>query len=204
MRRTQSVGHNPNAILRDGLMLTGANQRGNWREKEALVSQRSQMRRGQWGKRNEPPLQPRPFASAGLSLRRQQHSSNRSNYGRFEKDCRSARSGTRYYAQWAGNPPDVEYFRPDWKPEEMTWWQVYETVTEGTPVTPPFATQEELIEYLVTHGDSRDQQRGAPAWTRKQAEKFVLGTGFAPSLVISQKHGVQTGVEALDNPKEDK
>src|SRR5688572_6287543 len=57
------------------------------------------------------------------------------------------------YWEWSSGPPDPEYYRPDWKPEEMTWYQVYETVSEGTPVTPPFATKEELIEYLATHGD---------------------------------------------------
>ncbi len=110
----------------------------------------------------------------------------------------------RHYAQWSGNAPDVEYYRPDWKPEEMTWWQVYETVSEGTPVSPPFATPEELVEYLVANGDFWDQKRrlertssmNCQPWTRKQAEAFVLGCGWAPSLVVT--NGVmQSGVEAL-------
>src|SRR4051812_21301357 len=54
-----------------------------------------------------------------------------------------------YYANYGGDAPEVEYFRPNWKPDEMTWYQAYETVSEGTPVTPPFATQDELIDYLV-------------------------------------------------------
>lgn len=103
----------------------------------------------------------------------------------------------RYYAQWARNPPDVEYYRPDWKPEEMTWFQVYETVSEGTPVTPPFATREELVDYLVTNGDYWDQYRDAEVpWSRKQAEAFVFGGGSAPSLII-ENGIVKTGVEAL-------
>lgn len=119
--------------------------------------------------------------------------------GSFGKGCR-------YYAEWAGNPPDVEYYRPDWKPEDMTWYQVYETVSEGTPVSPPFATREELVDYLMNHGDFWDQKRGAKPWSRKSAESFVMGSGWAPSIVITPGHGVQTGIEALnyiDLPKEE-
>ncbi len=66
----------------------------------------------------------------------------------------------KYYWQWSGNPPDEDYYRPKWSPEEATHYQVYETVSEGTPVTPPFAAKELLIEYLVQHGDFWDQKRG--------------------------------------------
>lgn len=111
----------------------------------------------------------------------------------------------KHYAQWAGDPPDHTMYRPDWKPEEMTWYQVYETVSEGTPVTPPFATREELVDYLVANGDFWDQRRrkdgrigGMPCepWTRKQAESFVMGSGWAPSLVMHDGK-IQSGVEAL-------
>lgn len=55
-------------------------------------------------------------------------------------------------------PPEREYYR-SWKDEDATWFQVWETVSEGTPVTPPFATKEELIDYLVANGDFWDQKR---------------------------------------------
>ena len=29
----------------------------------------------------------------------------------------------RYYAQWEGDPPNVEYYRPPWSKEEATWYQ---------------------------------------------------------------------------------
>ncbi len=110
----------------------------------------------------------------------------------------------RYYAQWGGNAPSVEYCRPEWKPEEMTWWQVYETVSEGTPVTPPCETREELVEYLVANGDFWDQKRrlegnsmmACEPWPRKQAESFIFGSGYAPSLVVTNGV-VMGGVEAL-------
>ena len=86
----------------------------------------------------------------------------------------------------------------------MTWWQVYETVSEGTPVTPPFETREELVEYLVANGDFWDQKRRTEGrssmpcepWPRKQAESFVFGSGWSPSLVVANGR-VMSGVEAI-------
>lgn len=110
----------------------------------------------------------------------------------------------RAFCEWHGSPPTPEYYRPAWKPEELTWWQVWETVSEGTPVTPPFATQAELIEYLVANGDFWDQSRRAEGesvmpcepWTRQQAESFVLGSGWAPSMVAMDGK-LMSGVEAM-------
>jgi len=59
--------------------------------------------------------------------------------------------------EWEGGPPDREYYRP-WKDEEATWFQVWETVSEGTPVTPPFATREELAAHLAEYGDDWDRR----------------------------------------------
>jgi len=53
-----------------------------------------------------------------------------------------------YYA----TPPDPNDYRPSWDEESATWYQMYETVSEGTPLTPPFESQDELIFHLVNHG----------------------------------------------------
>lgn len=99
----------------------------------------------------------------------------------------------RAFCAWHGAPPEPAYYRPDWDESTATWYQVYETVSEGTPVTPPFATQAELVDYLVTHGDFWDQKRraegysgGIPCgpWERKNAESFV-GAGWAPSMMVT-------------------
>ena len=98
----------------------------------------------------------------------------------------------RAFCHWHGTPPEPEYHRPKWDESTATWYQVYETVSEGTPVTPPFATKEELVEYLVANGDFWDQSRRAEGnssmpcapWTRKAAESFV-GAGWAPSMMVT-------------------
>lgn len=95
--------------------------------------------------------------------------------------------------EWHGRPPDRDSYRPAWKEGEATWFQVYETVSEGTPVSPPFATREELVEYLVAHGDFWSQQRGQGGFSRKAAEQFVKDE-YAPSM-ISANGKVTVGIE---------
>ena len=90
-------------------------------------------------------------------------------------------------------PPDPEYYRP--KFESAEWYQVYETVSEGTPVTPPFETKAELIDYLATHGDFWDQHRGDGSWSRQAAERFAeaewapSGIFIAPSSFLRPRDG---------------
>lgn len=77
------------------------------------------------------------------------------------------------------SPPDREMYRPAFT-EPATWFQVYQTVSEGSPVTPPFATREELIQHLVDYGE----EWGRGGYSREQAEAFV-NAGSAPSMVIT-------------------
>lgn len=102
----------------------------------------------------------------------------------------------KYHWDWGGMPPKEEYYRPSWKEGEATWLQVYETVSEGTPVTPSFATPEELVQYLATKGDFWDQRRGDAPWGRANAEAFVKD-GWAPSMMFIPGNGV---VESKDTP----
>ena len=101
--------------------------------------------------------------------------------------------------EWAGDemPPDPAYYRP-WDESEATWFQLWETVSEGTPVSPPFPDEDGLIQYLADNGDYWDQKRctqdswttlwggkfGVSAWGRERAERFVRGTGWAPSIAV--------------------
>jgi len=87
------------------------------------------------------------------------------------------------YWEYAGGPPDPEYYQHNIT-QDKTWVQVYETVSEGTPVTPPFATKEELIDYLVGNGTFWDSR----GWRRENAEKFVE-SGWAPSGIFNTATG---------------
>lgn len=105
-----------------------------------------------------------------------------------DPDCAEHKITHPFYWQWDGPPPNAEDYRPRWT-SEPTHYQVYETVTEGTPVTPHFATKAELIDWLVEHGDEWDQMRTAEGqqessgWSRENAVAFVERE-WAPSMVL--------------------
>ena len=99
--------------------------------------------------------------------------------------------GCQYYWEWYGDPPDEEY-HVNYSDDEATWVQLYETVSEGTPLTPPFATEDELIDYLVEHGDFWYKK----PFEREVAEKFVKRDQWAPSMIFDKSTGTMySGIE---------
>lgn len=71
---------------------------------------------------------------------------------------------------------DQRKARDEWtgtEPPTGEGWQVWETVSEGSPITPVYPTKDALIEALVSDGHSR-----------KSAENFTEAK-WAPSMVIS-------------------
>lgn len=86
---------------------------------------------------------------------------------------------------------EASSFRPDWSSEEMTHYQWYEDVSEGTPLSPPFTTEAELVDYIVEHGD--------PVYgdiTRAQAEQFVKDK-WAPSFIGIPGKGLIRGMQYI-------
>jgi hypothetical protein len=67
-------------------------------------------------------------------------------------------------------------------PPEGEGWQVWQTVGEGSPITPVLPTAEALVDHLATVGTLWDQKRGDGPWRRPAAESFV-GSGWAPSFI---------------------
>jgi hypothetical protein len=74
------------------------------------------------------------------------------------------------------------------------WWQVWETVSEGSPVTPAFATPDELVDYLASGGDAWDRKRGRGGPSRADAREFVMGSGWAPTMLMSDGKIIQQGI----------
>lgn len=70
---------------------------------------------------------------------------------------------------------------------QRTCYQVYEDVSEGTPVSPVFASEAELRRWLV--------DQGVPAVS---AEAFIA-QGFAPSFVL-EADGLVDGITGLVSP----
>jgi hypothetical protein len=55
------------------------------------------------------------------------------------------------YAECAGDRPDPRDYMPQWPATQCTHWQMYEEVTEGTPVSPVCGSPEELARWLADH-----------------------------------------------------
>jgi hypothetical protein len=71
----------------------------------------------------------------------------------------------------AGNPPDERYYRVPFS--SAPCYQIYETVSEGTPVSPVFTTEHELVKWLVEQG-----------YSEKAANEFVK-MGSVPSMMVA-------------------
>jgi hypothetical protein len=96
------------------------------------------------------------------------------------------------YEEWAGGRPDLADYMPAWPDAERTHYMMYEDTSEGTPISPAFATPEELARWLVDNGASSFGHSTASyeSWLR------VCQGGWAPSLV-ADANGVRSGVEFL-------
>lgn len=105
-----------------------------------------------------------------------------------------------YFWEYEGWPPDKKYYRPDWTEEQMNGYCLYETVSEGTPVSPVFDTLYGLAEYLAGNGDFWDQKRGHGGWGIARAKAFCE-TGWAPSFV-STSNGIFEGKLMADFQQE--
>jgi hypothetical protein len=73
------------------------------------------------------------------------------NYGgnpKWTPKCEDALKCGRY-TDWAGSRPSPDDYMPKWKDDEATMLCMYEDTSEGTPISPSFATPEELARWLA-------------------------------------------------------
>lgn len=86
-------------------------------------------------------------------------------------------------------PPDRENHRPKFE-SEPTCYQVYQTVTEGTPTSPVFETEADLLAWLIQQGHSE-----------YAARKFIEYGSVPSGMVVPQPSGppeIKMGIDALD------
>lgn len=111
--------------------------------------------------------------------------------------CDSAEHRAMCYEQWAGQRPHRDDYMPNWPAKQRTHLMMYEDTSEGTPISPAFATPEELARWLADNGASSfgSDTASYEAWLR------VARGGWAPSMVVTQNADgtgtIQSGVEAL-------
>lgn len=78
--------------------------------------------------------------------------------------------------------PEAEALAENWKeeePPEGPGYQLWETVSEGSPISPVFAKPEDLAHWLVEHPHGIDE-----GTTYEQWMNFICGDGWAPSMVV--------------------
>lgn len=89
--------------------------------------------------------------------------------------------------------PEDEQAAEAWtrsEPPAGDGYQIWETVSEGSPISPVFATPEELARHMAGTQWGADKGSSYETWM-----KFINGPGWAPSMVMDAS-GVRTGVEA--------
>lgn len=74
-------------------------------------------------------------------------------------------------------------------------YQLWETVSEGSPISPVFSTPEELADWLVESPDYK-WERNDSGTSREQWLRFITGPGWAPSMIACGGQ-VLTGVQAI-------
>jgi hypothetical protein len=102
----------------------------------------------------------------------------------FARKQRDAGDEMEEWEPYVGSPED---YRPDWPEDTRTAFQYYETVSEGTPVSPVFETLLDLAQHLaLEHGGPADR------WL-----KHLEGGGYLPSAIGVVGVGILSGEEAL-------
>lgn len=118
-----------------------------------------------------------------------------------EDPAREKHKDASWSEYWGEIPNELDY-RPQWPEGSATAYQVYETVSEGTPISPVFATSEELIDWLCQKGGASGMGIGGgrQVMSRVAAERFV-DAGSAPSMMFSPATGVASGTSIFEEPK---
>ncbi len=94
------------------------------------------------------------------------------------------------FEEWYGSHPKQEYYRPEWPVGTATAYQVYETVSEGTPVSPVCKSESDLRKWLIAQGHSAIA-----------VDKFIE-CKWAPSVVMSVNASgvsIKTDIDSMED-----
>lgn len=110
-------------------------------------------------------------------------------------DTCSTCNGHASLEKYEGQRAEAEAWEPT-EPPTGDGWQLWETVSEGSPISPVFTSPKELAYWMsspaYTWGAVKsDSDR--PAY--ETALRFIQGDGWAPSFAASAQTGVVSGVE---------
>ncbi|MDL2279851.1 hypothetical protein LJC15_04215 [Desulfovibrio sp. OttesenSCG-928-G11] len=88
--------------------------------------------------------------------------------------------------------PRAEDFMPEWPEHERTHLMMYETCSEGTPISPVFEKPEDLAHWLADNNASAfgNMTASYDEWLA------TINCGFAPSMVLTGGGTLMSGVQA--------
>ena len=105
-----------------------------------------------------------------------------------------------YWEYECAPPSDRSLHRPDWTQAERTHYQLYESVSEGTPVSRPMPSIDALAEWLANN----KVQWGAMSGPLDKAGWLkVCEAGGACSMVSGPGIGVVSGAEYIAQSDDD-
>lgn len=85
--------------------------------------------------------------------------------------------------------PDKAYYRPRFK--DASAYQIYETVSEGTPVSPVFTNKADLKGWLLEQG-----------YSDYAADQFIKSE-WVPSMVFTPRAGLSMNIHSYDALREE-
>lgn len=96
------------------------------------------------------------------------------------------------FEEYNGECPKAEDYMPEFPEGTATYYQMYETCSEGTPISPPMKTKEELAHWLEDNGASAfgNQTATYEEWL------CTIKRGGCCSFFITSKDGIISGVSA--------
>ncbi len=96
------------------------------------------------------------------------------------------------FEEWHGPQPRAEDFMPEWPDSECTHLQMYETCSEGTPISPVMKTPEELAHWLADNNASSFGPCTATyeQWLSTIARGYSVGAVIGGGQIVS---GVEAG-----------
>lgn len=112
-----------------------------------------------------------------------------------EFEAMIAERGMEYALDYYQGGPLPDDYMPDFKEEDKTHLMMYETTSEGTPISPAFKTPEELAHWLA---DNKASAFGSMTATYEQWLNTCKGA-FAPSAMYTPETGMISGVAATAN-----
>ena len=103
-----------------------------------------------------------------------------------------------YFEENVHGKPDPKFYMQQFPEKEKTHFMMFEDCSEGTPISPAFATKEDLARWLT---DSKTSAMGESTATYEQWLKMINQEWCMSGMIINGK--ILNGVEACSYNEEE-